>query len=139
MDTITIISVILGLLSGVSGFLANQLGKIIDKKLSQDTLQKRIEKLVTSLQESTELISHIELEIKTRTALAEKLEKDLETYNQLAELKKSEVEAVAQLLRGELAKEGKKSLVASFIMNFSFFCLGLAVPGIIKFIFNLAN
>jgi hypothetical protein len=87
--------------------------------------------LTNSLREATELISHIESEITSRSALAEKPQKDVDVYNKLVELKKPEVEAVAQLLRGELKKEGKRSFWKGFATNFLFFVLGAIASGII--------
>ena len=83
------------------------------------------------MREATELVSHIESEITSRSALAEKLQKDVDVYNKLVELKKPEVEAVAQLLRGELEREGKISFWKGFATNFLFFVLGAIASGII--------
>ena len=90
-----------------------------------ETTEDRIRRLTASLQEAAQLINNIESEMTARSVLAEKLQKDIETYNKLVELKKPEVEAVAQLLRGELKREGRRSFWTSLAMNFLFVALGV--------------
>ena len=103
----------------------------IRKRGKEETVQDRIQKLTTSLREAAELISNIESEVKGRSALADKLQSDVETYNKIVQLKKPEVEAVAQLLREELKREGKRSFWKGFAMNFVFFLLGAITAVII--------
>jgi t-SNARE complex subunit (syntaxin) len=97
-----------------------------------ETTENRIRRLTASLQEAAQLITNIESEITARSVLAEKLQKDIETYNKLVELKKPEVEAVAQLLRGELKREGKRSFWTGFALNFLFFTLGVIATIVIE-------
>ena len=103
----------------------------IRKRGKEETVQDRIQKLTTSLREAAELISNVESEIKGRSALADKLQSDVETYNKIVQLKKPEVEAVAQLLREELKREGKRSFWKGFAMNFVYFLLGAITAVII--------
>jgi peptidoglycan hydrolase CwlO-like protein len=104
------------------------------KTVQRQTIQDRIGSLTKALGEATTLISHIESEIQARSALAEQLQKDIDEYNKITELKKPEVEAVAQLLRGELQKEGRSTFWKGFALNFVFFILGAAVSIIITFL-----
>jgi t-SNARE complex subunit (syntaxin) len=92
---------------------------------TQGTIEDRIKQLTSSLQESTKLISQVESEISERSALVEKLKKDSETYEQIVKLKEADVEAIAQLLRGELKKEGNRSFWKGVAVNFLFFIFGL--------------
>ena len=87
--------------------------------------------LTEFLHESVRLIGQIEDEITERSTLAEKLKADIEISKQLAQLKQEEVEAVAQALRGEIQREGRKSFVYSTLVNAGFFCLGLLTPRIV--------
>lgn len=113
---------------GAIGALVSVIGQILQtirrKRRTQETTEDRVKHLTKSLDESIALISSIESEIKARSALAKELESDIDRYNKLVELKKPEVEAIAQLLRGELAKEGKGSFWRGFAVNFLFFVLG---------------
>lgn len=80
------------------------------KEGKADSIEERVDKLTSFLKEATSLINNIEDEINARSSLATQLQDDVERYNKLSELKKPEVEAIAQVLRGELAKEGNKFL-----------------------------
>jgi predicted flap endonuclease-1-like 5' DNA nuclease len=56
-----------------------------------------------------------------------KLQEDVKTYKEIAALKQSEVQSVAQLLRGELRREGRRSFWSGFALNLLFFVLGAVV------------
>jgi len=134
MDIIFVItSVAFGMISSIMG---KSLEKILEEKLqpprTKETIEERIKKLTSSLQESTNLIAEVESEISERSTLVEKLKKDAETYEQLVKLKGPEVEAVAQLLRGELKKEGSRSFWKGVIVNFMFFALGLIASVVVN-------
>jgi methyl-accepting chemotaxis protein len=111
------------------GFITSILERFVEKSQrlagKKETIEERIKQLTSSLQESTNLIAEVESEISERSALVEKLKKDAETYEQVVKLKGPEVEAVAQLLRGELKKEGSRSFWKGVAVNFLFFILGL--------------
>jgi hypothetical protein len=102
--------------------------KPLDK---EGSLQDRIIILTASLSEATKIIGNIELEIKARSTLAEQLESDAARYEELIKLKKPEVEAVAQLLRGELQKEGKATFWKGFVVNLLLFVLGAIVSWLV--------
>jgi t-SNARE complex subunit (syntaxin) len=120
----------------ITSIIATSAQRALEKELqsrgTKETIEERINKLTSSLQESTNLIAEVESEISERSALVEKLKKDAETYEQLVKLKASEVEAVAQLLRGELKKEGSRSFWKGVLVNFLFFALGLIASVVVN-------
>jgi flagellar biosynthesis/type III secretory pathway M-ring protein FliF/YscJ len=92
--------------------------------IAEESTEQRIARLTTALSESSHVIQEIEAEMKNRTELVEKLKRDAETYERLRNINREEAEAVAQALGGELRKEGRRSLLTNFLMNFGFSCLG---------------
>jgi hypothetical protein len=111
-----------------AGFMASVFAQFLrslrHKTAKRETIQDRIKALTSALTDATSLIGNIESEIKSRSVLAEQLEKDIQEYNRITALKKPEVEAVAQLLRGELQKEGRATFWKGVALNFIFFVLG---------------
>lgn len=97
-----------------------------NKNKKSETLDNRIEKLTNALQQSSHLISEVEAEIQSRSQLVAELKKDAEKYEKLVSINQEQVEAVAQLLNGELRKEGRRSFWGGFILNLVFFLLGSA-------------
>jgi hypothetical protein len=120
---VELVAIVLGVLGAILSVLQVALDRPADSKTGETT-EDRVKRLSRSLKEAVALISQIETEIKDRTALAEKLQNDVKTYNQLVQIKKPEVEAVAQLLRGELRSEGRKTFWRGVAVNFIFFVLG---------------
>ncbi len=121
---------------GAFGALASYLIQLVDsirrkKRQGEATTEDRVKRLTKSLEESVALIGSIETEIKARAELAKQLKQDIDQYNKLVELKKPEVDAIAQLLRGELAREGRASFWKGFAINFLFFVLGAGASLII--------
>jgi hypothetical protein len=66
-------------------------------------------------------------EIEERRAMVDNLRNDAETYRRLRDVNQKELEAVAQVLGGELRREGRRSFWVNFATNFGFFILGAAV------------
>jgi phosphate/sulfate permease len=95
------------------------------RERKESTTEDRVKRLTNSLSEAVSLIGAIEAEIKSRSELAIQLEQDIKKYNQLKDISKSEVEAIAQLFRGELAKESRVSFWRGVGVNFLFFILGV--------------
>lgn len=131
--SLTSISMIVGIL----GILLSMFGAFIEyggrKKQTKKNLKDKIKKLTTALSESVHLIDNIQGEINKRHKLVTKLKEDHEHFESLIKLKEPEVEAVAQLLRGELQKEGRSSFLKGIIVNFIFFVLGSSVSLIVTF------
>jgi predicted nucleic acid-binding Zn-ribbon protein len=124
-----IINMIAVILAGLATSIAWQMRRVLNKpKEKTNTIEDRIRILNYSLSQATNLISQIESEVKARSELAEKLEKDVEHYKKLVEIRKPEVEAIAQLLRGELKQESRKSFWLGAAVNFIFFVLGAVIP-----------
>jgi vacuolar-type H+-ATPase subunit I/STV1 len=96
-------------------------------KKRKQTLEERIKQLTSSLEDASKVVGEVEQEIEERRELARKLEQDVETYKNVVALKKDEVEAVAQLLRGELKKEGRRGFIQNLVVNFLFFVVGVLV------------
>lgn len=113
----------------IASFLAGLINNFTRKKEQKkgESIEDRVARLTKSLNEATSLISNIESEISARSSLATQLQNDIDKYNDLVGIKKPEVEAIAQLLRGELQKEGKSTFWKSFAVNFMFFILGAGI------------
>jgi len=106
------------------------LGLLLERKLKLkhgETSRARIDRLSKALNESIELTSEIENEIRSRHKVVEKLKEDVERYEELSSIKASEIEAVAQTIRGEIKRESNKSLLKSTIVNFLFFIAGIII------------
>jgi len=97
---------------------------VLKKYRRPETLENRISKLSGALKESSRLVAEVEGEIQKRQALVTELQQDADRYQRLVSLHQEQVEAVAQLLKGELRKEGRRSFWSGVIVNFIFFCLG---------------
>jgi t-SNARE complex subunit (syntaxin) len=106
--------------------------KFLKPKKGGETIKQRIGRLSASLKEAVELINRIESEIKARQVLVSKLEKDIETSKKIAALKQAEVEAVAQVFRGELQTESRRSLWRDIAVNVVFFLFGVVFTILIR-------
>jgi len=104
---------------------------------TEESTEQRITRRTTALSESSHVIQEIEAEMQDRTELVEKLKRDAETYERLRHINREEAEAVAQALGGELRKEGRRSLLTNFLMNFGFFVLGVATTLALSIFFGL--
>lgn len=89
-----------------------------------ETLEDRINKLTTALKESSQLVTEVESEIQTRQHLVKELQSDAKRYEQLISMNQEQVDAVAQVLQGELRREGKVSFWKGVAVNFTFFVMG---------------
>jgi hypothetical protein len=86
-----------------------------------------VKRLVAALTESTRVMAEIQREVTARSALAERLQRDVERHQELLALNREEVEAVAQTLRVEVQREGRRSFWAGVLVNAFFFGLGIVV------------
>lgn len=130
--TSTMVSVAMaGALTSVAANIIHDFVKTKDKEKSIDD---RVNELTKSLKESVNLINQIQSEIEGRQKLVDKLKNDVKTYDEIAKLKKSEVDSIAQLIRGELKREGRTSFWQGVLVNFIFFILGASVSIALTFI-----
>jgi hypothetical protein len=88
-----------------------------------DPTRDRVKKLRTALAESIRVIEAIRSEVESNQQLVERLQADVETHKELLALHQSEVEAVAQVVAGEVRREGRRGLYASIVLNALFFGL----------------
>lgn len=89
--------------------------------------EDRVQRLVAALSESTTVISEIEREVRARGELAKRLQADVERHQELLALNREEVEAVAQTLREEVRREGRRGFWVGVLVNAIFFGLGVGV------------
>lgn len=133
MDPITI-AVVTSVLGALASYVVEFFRHGPKTRKSGETIEDRVGKLTKALTDATALIGSIEAEINARSALATQLQADVDKYTKLVEVKKPEVEAIAQLLRGELKKEGRSSFWKGFATNFLFFILGVGASWVINLI-----
>jgi septal ring factor EnvC (AmiA/AmiB activator) len=123
--------------AATSSFWLERRRQSVQRGTTQENTEQRIARLTTALSESSHVIQEIEAEMKDRTELVEKLKRDAETYERLRNINREEAEAVAQALGGELRKEGRRSLLTNFLMNFVFFVLGVITTIALSVLFGL--
>ncbi|NRT76977.1 hypothetical protein [Clostridium beijerinckii] len=130
--TSTMVSIAMaGALTSVVG---NVIHDFVKPKEKVKSIDDRVNELTKSLKESVNLINQIQSEIEGRQKLVDELKNDVKTYDEIAKLKKSEVDSIAQVIRGELKREGRKSFWQGVIVNFIFFILGASVSIVLTFI-----
>lgn len=112
-----------------AGLFLSMLGALIKTRVlgrhKASLSEQQITHLTSSLRDATRLIERIEGDIKERHIFASKLQQEVETYSNLAKLKQPEIEAVANLVRGELHKERRRSFWENAALGFFFFLLGV--------------
>ncbi|MCS0179991.1 hypothetical protein NDI96_06205 [Vibrio alginolyticus] len=119
------VELVIPLVGVATSVIASGLFDVISKKKQkEETMEDRINKLTSALKESSSLVSQVEDEIRSRQALVNELKEDAKRYEDLASLNQQQVDAVAQVLQGELRKEGKVSFWKGVAVNFIFFLLG---------------
>lgn len=109
-----ILTATFALLGGITVILGVYIGaKLVAPSLAKErrgTLDQRLTRLTSALNDSAQTIKEIEAGMAERQELANQLKKDVETYEHLKSIKGPEMEAVARVLSGELEKEGRRSL-----------------------------
>lgn len=119
------IELVIPLIGVATSVIASGIFDVFSKKnKKEETLEDRINKLTSALKESSHLVSQVESEIQSRQLLVKELQDDAERYEKLVSLNQNQVDAVAQVLQGELRKEGKSSFWKGVAVNFVFFILG---------------
>lgn len=124
---LSIVGLIFAALSALVSILQEYVLKKRHGTTGDESLEDRITKLTSALTESASLVSQIEDEIKQRQSVVERLELDAKTYQEIANLRRPEVEAVAQVIRGEIKSESRRSFWIQIAVNFVFFVAGIVV------------
>jgi len=109
---------------GVSALIEGALAR--RRRHGAETVKQRAARLATALTETASLVEEMDKEISERHALVEKLREDIRSYQELVDLKESQANAVAQLLREELHKSERASILKHFGLHFLFYVLGIA-------------
>jgi hypothetical protein len=113
--------------------LLDAIGRTEDPWLGpRPTAEDRVKTLLAALSDSTKVIREIERELKARSALAERLQSDVARHEELLNLNREEVEAVAQTLRIEVRREGRRGFWLSIATHTVFFGLGIAAAFLIR-------
>jgi len=128
----SLIEILISLLSSIIGvstsvlkplFLKSKLLK--EEKKTTQILSDKVDRLTTSLKESSELMIEIETEFANQKALAEKWAEEANTSQIIASMNQKEIDAVTKIFGGQLEKENKKSSRQSLIWNIVFGVIGL--------------
>jgi hypothetical protein len=92
-------------------------------------VQERVDRLTKTLRDAMRALAatseELQQEVDLGQQLVAKLEADARTYEELARVNRAQAEAVAVLVRGELATEGRRSFWKGFAMNLGFFLAGV--------------
>ena len=115
------------------------LGQLLIRRRERgaESPEQRIQRLTNSLSEAANVAGEIEAEIRRRQGVAERLQQDIQQYERLREVNQEEIEAVAQVLGGQLRKEGRRSFWVGVLMNFVFFVFGVAATVVLSLLFGL--
>lgn len=116
----------IGLAAGMAGIVTVIFSFTEQHSKQKNTVESRIELLTKNLQESSRIISEIEVEYKLRAELLEKLKKDAEQAESLSKLHGQEVAAIAQALEATIDKKTKWDVWISVIQNVFFTIFGVA-------------
>jgi hypothetical protein len=116
---------------GTWGMLAQRMFRRRRKLPSGQPVQERVDQLTRTLRDAMRALAatsqELQREVDRGQQLVAKLEADVRTYEELARVNRAQAEAVATLVRGELATEGRRSFWKGFAMNFGFFLAGAVV------------
>lgn len=91
------------------------------------TLERRLEELAESMRRSSQLVEEVEAALTVRRAAVEQLQADAAVAQEIASLNQEQRDAVELLLRGTVAREGRKTFWLGALVNLIFFAAGAAV------------
>lgn len=116
--------------SALSGFFAQILQRrtrrtTIEVK-GEESLEARLARLGSTMQESARLLEQVSGEIDARAAAAAQLQREAREAEQLAQLNQAERDAVVRAVRAEIVSESKKSARQGLLANILFFIAGIA-------------
>lgn len=96
---------------------------------STESLRQRAERLSADLARAMAAVAATEEEVQERIAsgqsLVARLERDAELYEELAQVNQAQAEAIAMVVRGEVTREGRRSLWTQIGVNVAFFLAGI--------------
>jgi ABC-type transporter Mla subunit MlaD len=117
-----------------------QAGVLRRKAASGESAQDRVERLTGTLRDAMQALAatseELQQEVEQGQQLVTKLQADAHTYEELARVNRAQAEAVAVMVRGELALEGRRSFWKQFVMNFAFFLAGVGVTIVVAALFS---
>ncbi len=126
---VEIVSVVLA--DSLSRLLNPALAKVLRRpKQDRDVeaeLDHRLQELAEAMSRSSELVTEVEAALKVRQVAVAQLKSDAESAQRVAELSEDQRKAVATLLRGTVAKEGRKTFWLGALVNLIFFAAGVVV------------
>lgn len=129
MELITL-AVAASLVSTLSALLARILqrrtGRATIEVAGEESLEVRLARLGSTMQESAQLLEQVSGEIEARSAAAAQLQKEAQEAEQLAKLNQAERDAVVRAVRAEIVSESKKSARQGLWANLLFFIAGVA-------------
>ncbi|MDX8144694.1 hypothetical protein SK854_21435 [Lentzea sp. BCCO 10_0061] len=120
-------SVFLGIATLLNPALAEAIWRPERTQGTEAALEVRLEELSNTMARSAELVAEVEAALEVRQAAVAKLKSEAETAQRVAELSEEHRNAVATLLRGTVAKEGKKTFWLGALVNLFFFVAGVVV------------
>ena len=94
------------------------------------TLEERLERAGTGMQQARGLLDGVEAELSARQATLIRLTADAEQWALLAAIHQDEVKAVSGLVRHEVDQAGRRGLVQGTLVNAFFFALGFVVQAL---------
>lgn len=98
-----------------------------NEKRDRAELEEKLDELTLTMQRSADLVAEVEAELSVRRAAVEQLKTDAEAARNVAQLSEEQRQAVALILRGAVAKEGRKTFWLGALVNLLFFVAGVGV------------
>jgi hypothetical protein len=93
---------------------------------AEGTLESRLQDVAASMSKASELLGLVQVEIEARAERAKQLAAQVEEGKKLASLNQGQIDAIAGLVRGQVAAEGKRSLWWTVAINTLLFVAGVA-------------
>jgi hypothetical protein len=127
VESLSVTAAVIGALSGLVSWLQ------IKGRAKPPSLQDRIHRLTSSLEEAVSVISEMQREIAQGQELADKLKQDAEVAERIVNLHSDEVEAVVQALGGQRKEEERRSFWKNLGWNTFFMVAGVALGEFVRF------
>jgi hypothetical protein len=86
------------------------------------TIESRLQDVAASMSKASELLGLVQVEIEARAERAKQLAAQVEEGKRLASLNQGQIDAIAGLVRGQVAAEGKRSLWWTATISALFLC-----------------